>query len=218
MDKRFLTAFIAPKKVTIAGFELKAFCIRHLIILHSIKSPFVTQERMPTCVETIQFLRLCSSDEPSIDTLKPGFLDSLFAAKLHINQEYHIKLIRCIFQYIDEYCSAPRTVIKEKMKSVSRNNITDVPELLTLITFCMAKLGMSEKDALDMPFGRIAWYGTSYAIMEGAEIKLISTELEEKAEDDRNSILNHEAMMKERLLKAMKDGRIPKKPVRTNSN
>lgn len=217
MDKRFLTAFIAPKRVTVAGFELRAFCIRHMLILHAIKSPYITQDHVPDCVETIQFLRLCSSDKPSVENLKPGFLDSLFAAKLHTNHQYHLRLIKCIYEYMEEYCSTPRTVVKEKMKSVSKNNIMDVPELLTLITFCMSKLGMSEDEALDMPFGRVAWYGTSYAIMEGADIRLISTELEEKAEEDKASILDHEAKMRERLLKAMKDGRIPKKNVRTNS-
>lgn len=153
----------------------------------------------------------------SIETLKPGFLDSLFAAKLHINPEYHAKLIKCILEYIEEYCSAPRYVKKEKMKSLKKNNIMDVPEILTLVTFAMSKLGMKENEAMDMPFGKMAWYATSYSIMEGASISLITTELEEKAEDDRDSILAHEEAMKERMIKAMKDGKVPKRRVTTTS-
>lgn len=220
MDKRFLTAFVAPPTVEVVGFVLKAYCVRQLLVLHAIESPYVLNNRPIDVLDTLRFLRVCSAKKASILSIKQGFLDTLFVAKMHINKEYHAKIIAFLSAYIKEYSSPPRTVRLSKRQTqqvVVNNDLSKVPEVLMLLTFAMSKLGMSEDEALDTPVGRIVWYGTAYAISEGAEIKLITTDAEERAEDDAESIVEHERLMKERLEAAMAAGKVKQSKVRATS-
>lgn len=220
MDKRFLTAFSAPDKWEIMGFELKPFSTRHLIALHAVNSPFVTYDRLPEPFETIAFLRICSMKKASYD-VRAGFLDSLFAYRLHRNAVLHVQICKAIGLYVNEYCSSPKVVSRgiRKKAHERKSNLSDLPTALTTLTMAISKLGMTESEALDAPFGRLAWYSVCFSMLEGNdEVRLITTALEEKAEDDRQSILRHEADVEERLRRAMANGKIKKQRiVRTSS-
>ena len=172
---------------------------------------------MPTPAETIHFLRICSHKRPDAFNCKPGFLDTLYAAKLAVNPKYHIEVGKAIANYIHQYSSPPKVVSTKAngMIGVIQKASGDIPSLLVMVSLAMSKLGLSEDEAMDMPVGRLAWYGMSLAIMEGAEMKLITTEEEEMAEDMRVGILKHEAEMAARLHRSMKDGKIPTRIVRT---
>ena len=93
----------------------------------------------------------------------------------------------------------------------------DIPALLMMLTAAMSKLNIPEEEALRMPLGKLAWYGASFAVLEGAEIRFISTDAEERAEIERLQLIEHENEMKQRLLQSMKNGKIASRPVRTTS-
>jgi hypothetical protein len=218
VDKRFLTAFIAPAKWDLVGFELNPFCIKHILVLHALNSPYIKQDRFPSPAETIQFLRVCSSDNPNAFSIKPGWLDSLFAGRLFVDVTYHSKVAKGIVHYITQYSSQPKIIKKETdHKVVIDSKPDDIPSLLMMLTAAMSKLNMTEEEGMNMALGKLAWYGAAYAVLEGAEIRFISTDAEERLELERLQIIEHENEMKQRLLQSMKNGKIASKPVRTTS-
>lgn len=216
MDKRFLTAFSAPEEWDIMGFKLKPFSTRHLLVLTAVDSPFLSTGRFPEPYETIAFLRICSMKRASYD-VRPGFLDSLFAFRLQFNTELHLNVCKAISLYIKEYCSPPKLVSKG-IRDELVEKPSDIPASLATLTLAMAKMGMTEEEALDAPIGRLSWYALCFSMIEGnRDVRLITTEQEEKAEDDRQSILRHEMEAERRLKTAMTNGKIPKLKIKRTS-
>ena len=186
-------------------------------MLNAIDSPYIRRKTIPTPFDTVHFLRICSSSHEDIIEIKPTIWDKIRASFLFAHQELHQSVALEIINYVNEYSSPPRVINKETgIKKIVEANKEDIPSLLVMQTAAMFKLNMSEDEALNAPIGRLAWYGISLALLEGVEIKLISTEKEEMAEMDRLSIIRHEQEMRERLLNSMKNGIIPKRSVKVS--
>lgn len=219
MDNRFITAFITPSKWDIVGYSLKPYSVRKLINLAAIESPYITGQ-VPSPLETIQFLKWCSSDCDSIIEVKTtDWFDKIAYAKIRFQPHFHVHVIKCIINYIKEYTTGPNYRIPRKDNVKKTDVIEDknsMPELLILTSMCMAKFGMSEKEAFDCSIGKLAWYGAVLALLEGADVKLMSDE--EMDSDDAESIKQWEIKKADELRLAMANGKVPKKKIKLRSD
>lgn len=215
MDSKFITAFILPERWDIVGYKLRPYSPRIIINLHAVESPYVTGQ-VPTAEDTVKFLKFCSSDcESIIDIPKVDIFDSFVYLKAKYQPAFHVQLIKAIANYIKEYSSGPnyRVVSKGKSKAETLVDNNSMPEMLSLVAVCMAKLGLSEKEAMNMPIARLIWYGASVAMMEGADIRINPDE--SQAEKDANLLREWEKSEAQRLRLAMVNGKVPKRKIRT---
>jgi hypothetical protein len=184
MDGRFLTAFIVPQKWDIIGYNLKPYSLRHTLYLTALDSPFATGKMNGVTPEDILvFLRICSEEHPSLAFRKPTLRDRWRVAWLQSNIDYFFDVIRKIMVYIHDCCSAPMFYTKDE-KGEKRKETVPMP--LSMATALMCRFGMDEERAWNTPVGQAIWYITTFSIAEGAEIKIMTTEDEQKAEFEKN--------------------------------
>lgn len=190
------------------GYKLKPYSIRKHINLVAVNSPFV-RDSVPTAMDTLKFLKWCSSDCDSIiDIPKTNLFDLIAYWRLKSDMRFHIYTVNCIANYIKEYSSAPsyRIVSKFQKQDVLIDK-TSVPELLMMVSACMSKLNMSEKDVFDAPFAKLSWYVAGIAALEGADIRIMSDdEVKAAVETERLKAFEKEQAQKLRL--AMDNGKI----------
>jgi hypothetical protein len=187
MDGRFLTAFIIPKKWEIMGYTLKPFSLRHMLILHAINSPFVSGKNVPTHPEQVlAALRICSGLHPDDAFKSVSILDSFRAARLQLDSRYFVKVVSEIMEYMQTCSSGPAVYTKPDENEKRAEN---VPGPLSLATSLMSKMGMTHEEAWNMTLGQTIWYLTAHAISEGADIKILTTEAEAKADAERELLL-----------------------------
>jgi hypothetical protein len=192
MDGRFLTAFIIPKKWEIMGYTLKPFSLRHMLILHAIDSPFVSGKSVPTHPEQVlACLRICSGLHPD-DAFKKrvSWLDSFRAARLQLDSKYFVEVVSSIMEYMQICASSPQVYTKP---DTTEKRAENVPGPLSLATSLMSKLHMKPDEAWEMTLGQTIWYLTAHAISEGADIKILTTAAEAKADTEREALLKHNA-------------------------
>lgn len=214
MNKKFLTAFITPKEWDVVGYRLKPYSVRKYLNLSAVNSPYVTGQ-VPTARETVLFLKYCSSDcESIIDTPSINFFDMLAYAKIRYQPMFHAHVIQCIVNYIKEHSSGPdyriSSTVKGKKDIILSNN--SLPEMLFLISACMAKLHMTEKQVMEMPIGRLAWYSAAITALEGADVRINPEE--ENLASEVGMLLEWEKNQAEKLRLAMVNGKIPKKRIK----
>lgn len=185
-------------------------------MLMAIESPYLTGQA-PDPADTIIFLRICSNTDTDIASIKPSWFDRLVSLKLHHNMRFHASLVRAIIEYMKDYCSSPKTVIRGRDGKETIIEKRNVPEMLLLSSLCMAKLHMSEDEALSMGIGKMSWYAATIAMMEGADVRVISTEEEESAMDDLEALARWEREQAEKLRLAMVNGKIPKRTIKLAS-
>lgn len=215
MDNRFLTAFIAPRKFEMCGLKLRPFSPRIYINLCAIESPFVTQGKEPTPEDVMLFLKFCSGKYESITEIKKfSFWERIAISKMYGDLEAFSNTLFNIKTYLEEYTAMPRVIEMGNKKNVVLKDKRTAPELMMLVSILISKCGFSEDEAWDMSIGKAVWYTTCYAVTEGAEIRFISTEEEERAEQDRANIIKHAEEMANRLRKAMDNGVIKRRNIK----
>jgi len=197
MDGRFLNAFIIPREWDIMGYKLKPFSLRFMIYLTALESPFLVGTKPPTLPEDILvFLRVCSSGDPSKAFEKPKLSDYYYSARLGVDMRYFAKIAIEIKQYIEVCCTSPKVYQKEDEVHKTSEN---VPMPLSFATSLMSRLHMSYDDAWNCTVGQAVWYLTAYSISEGAETKILSTEVEDKAESDLNKLKAYQEAEEKRI-------------------
>jgi hypothetical protein len=218
VDKRFLTAFILPDFFEIEGFRLRPFCCKSLIALHAINSPMV-KGGVPNEQDILNFLRICSLEFDGFFNLKKlHWWQQYFYFKMKYWPPFKIRVLMFIKVYMEESMASPLVRIKNK-NGVSEKTITDnesLPDVLMMITVLMSKLGMSEKEALELPIGRALCYSLAYTSIEGVDVALIPDD-SENAEDIKREMAEHEKSMKKRMRLAMDNGKIPRRTIKTTN-
>jgi len=195
MDGRFLTAFIIPKEWEIMGYKLKPFSLRMMLILNALDSPFATGKRLPNCPEDIIiFLRVCSGLHPHDAFKKVTLRDRWLLTKMEISEKFMIQQIHKCMEYISVCNTTPKVVKKSETEEWKRENI---PGPLSLASSLM-KMGFTHTEAWELTLGQAVWYLTAYAVSEGAEIKVITTQQEEsmEAEEERLRKFQEEVLAK----------------------
>lgn len=200
MDGRFLTAFILPEKWEIMGYKLKPFSLRHTMTLTALESPIVAGD-MPRVKpeDIIIFLRVCSSEDAFVALSKPSLWDRWCQARMEINTYYYFDQLIAINAYIKACNTMPSTYAKEDKEEKKGDNL---PVVLGLATSLMSKLNFTRDQAWDTTVGQAVWYLTAYAIAEGADVKIISTQAEAKMNDEREMLIKMQNSARERLKKA----------------
>lgn len=211
MDKRFLTAFLVPERWCVKGYWLAPYSIDHIIKLHALNHPLVRSE-VPNPAEVMLFLRVCHEKRHDFFHLKPHIVDKMFIWKMQKNPEFYKEVLEAIATYITEYSSVPKVL--EAADSQRQENNPPIPHLLSLAGVLICKTSLTEREVLTMPYGRAVWYSIVVARMEGADIKTLSTDIEENAESDKAGMEKHLQKVKEQLRLAMVNGQIPNKKIR----
>lgn len=81
--------------------------------------------------------------------------------------------------YLNESMTVPKVWIKED-DSQTQKKPTNLPETVAIVTLLITRFGFTEQQAWNMPFSKAIWYATSYAIQEGGELSIITTDSEER--------------------------------------
>ena len=191
MDNRYLTAFLTPKKHKVAGVWLDTFCCRHMLTLEAIRSPLVARGKPVNGVDDlVNAIKICSTKDWQEAIDSSGIVNNIKFNYLFIDAEALAEGFKAFQLYITESMSAPKTWIKgADSKNIDvKNEGEGVPPSLALVVLLMTKFNFSERDAWDCPYSRAVWYATAYAAQEGADIKIITTDSEERAEEDKKLI------------------------------
>ena len=193
MDKRFLTAFLNPPKYIVGGIELDFFCPRHFITLQAVDSPFLNPEK----VDGISFkdlfiaLRICSTPNWTEAVQKPKFKERLRYYMLEGIISKQMKAYSEFGNYLSESMTVPKLWMKQD-DTQTQKKPSNLPETISIATILITKFGFSEKEAWDMPFAKAIWYVTAFGIQEGAEISIITTQIEEGEKDDASRLATFE--------------------------
>ena len=197
MDGRFLTAFILPEKWEIMGYTLKPFSLRHTMTLTALESPIITGDApMVTPEDIIIFLRVCSSKNAFVALKKPSLMDRWNQARMERDTSYYFDQLVAINGYMKHCNTMPNTYTKPDADEKKKEN---VPVVLGLVTSLMSKMNMSIDEAWDCTAGQAVWYLTSYSIGEGAEVKILSTQDEEKMDSERAMLIKLQASSRAKL-------------------
>lgn len=193
MDKRYLTAFLNPPKYIVGGIELDFFCPRHFITLQAVESPFLDASKAGGISYKDLFiaLRICSTSSWIEGVKRPPFFERLKYYMLEGIMSKQISAYSEFGHYLSESMTFPKVWVKQN-ESNSERKPTNIPETITMVTLLMTKFGFSEKEAWNMPFSKAVWYATAYGAQEGAEISVITTESEEKEDEDIATLKEHQ--------------------------
>lgn len=198
MDGRFLTAFVLPDSWDILGYKLKPFSLRHGMTLTALDSPLMDGDIAKISPEAvITFLRVCSSETPSVALKKATFSDKRAYAKLQLDSGLFCETVLKIRDYISACNTCPKTyTVKDGKEEKTAEN---VPYYLSMATALMARLHFSPKDAWECTAGMATWYLTAFAISEGAKVKIVTTDAEAKAADEYAALVKMQEEARQRL-------------------
>jgi hypothetical protein len=199
VDKRYLNAFLTPKRYNVGGIDLDIFCPRHFITLQAVNSPFVAENPESISYKDLFIaLRICSTKSWEDAIQRPNIIDRFKYILIEAFHGRRMKAFEDFGRYMSESMCTPKVWVKdENINQVESSE--NVPRTLSIVVCLMAKFGFSEEEAWNMPFSRAVWYSTGFAAMEGVDVKLISTEQEEKEEEDLKRLAEYEKSQKELL-------------------
>ena len=199
MDKRYLTAFLCPPKFVIGGIELDYFCPRHWITLEALDSPFVSTSKDKTmCYKDLFIaLRVCSTKSWKEAVARPKFSERM---KYYMLEGILTRQASAFAQfgfYLSESMTVPKLWTKENQDDGKVES--NLPSTMAIVTLLITKFGFSEEEAWNMPFSKAIWYSTAFAIQEGGEISIISTEQEDTEQDKLKELQDFEKKIMESL-------------------
>lgn len=196
MDGRFLEAFtLLPRQRVVCGRATKPLCLRHRVVLESVKSPFVDGSSTPTVSDIIIFSKIVSSyNMAEMMPTEPSNHDKEWALKMNADHDLMaFQAIQC-FDCISDQSKWP---VFWNKKSSSKNNGAPWP----LAVICnLVKNGVPLEEAWTMPESQAIWMNAVFAIYNGAEIDIVSEEdlamqaFLEKLEADKKAKEDAEAM------------------------
>lgn len=197
MDGRFLTAFIIPKTWDVIGYKLNPFSLRYAMTLIAINSPLVDGRPPSTPEHVMMFLRVCSSHHPSEAFRDPTLMDYVRVARLQVDQRYFHKTVMEMLKYMEVCNTCPKVYQKPDASTTKRSE--NIPGPLSMVTSLMSKLNMPSEEAWNMTLGQAIWYLTAHAVSEGADIKVLGTEEEERAPAEKEALIKYQEAMRAEL-------------------
>lgn len=105
--------------------------------------------------------------------------------------EYFTGVVRACFNYVNE-CSQPPKTLEKPRGATSKTN-DSVPFPLMMVTVLTSKVGLDIDKAWETPIGQAVWLLTAFAIQEGADTKIVTTESDEKSESEREALAKMQA-------------------------
>ena len=170
MDGRFLSAFtLLPKQRVICGYKSLPICLRHRLVLTKIDSPFVEGKVLPTPIDVLIAAKVLSSIKlGDMMPSEPTKSDIEWVKKMTENDvDFRIQ-VENVYETIAEQSLWP--IFWEKKKSNKENG---VPWVLSVIC-TMVKNGIPLEDAWTMPECQAIWMQSSFAIIEGSDVGIVT--------------------------------------------
>jgi hypothetical protein len=174
MDRRFLSAFTDPSdQVKILGRRVSPFCLLHRIQLEAADSPLLRSDADIRPLDLLVAVKICAGEPIG----KPTFRDSWYVGKMANNPDYFAEQVER-FASIVLVESWPKFWEKR-----SRNgDATGIPWVLSVIANLIAN-GIPEDRAWHMPESQAIWLNSAFAVIKGAELKVLTTEEEKLIEE-----------------------------------
>ena len=169
MDKRALSAFTDPARLTMLGRSVDPFSMLRRVQLESIESPFVSPGKDVRPIDLLIAVKICSGETIDRLTLK----DYFYLGRMKSSEVYFVRQM-CRFSEFVLIESWP----KFWEKKAKHHNSTGMPWVLTVVCNLMSH-GVSEERAWTMPESQAIWLHSCFAIGEGADMKVLTKEDED---------------------------------------
>lgn len=174
MDRRFLSAFTDPSdQVKILGRKVAPFSLLHRVHLEAAESPLLRSGSDIRPVDLLVAVKICAGESIG----QPTFWDSWYIGKMSNNPDYFAEQIDRFAQIV-LVDSWPKFWEKR-----SRNgDATGVPWVLSVVANLVAN-GIPEDRAWTMPESQAIWMNSAFAVIKGAELKVLTTDEEKLMEE-----------------------------------
>ena len=110
---------------------------------------------------------------------------------MQVDLPFFTRVISSCFNYINECSQSPITITKDNTENIKTKE--NVPFPLMMVVMMTSKLGMDMEQAWNTPVGQAIWFLTAFAIQEGSDTKIVSTEDDAKAKEERELLIKMQA-------------------------
>jgi hypothetical protein len=172
MDRRFTSAFTDPGLTKLLGRFVSPFCLLHRVQLEAAESPLLRSGVGIRPLDLLVAVKVCSGERIDKLTLK----DSWYLGRMNSNGDYFADQIERFSNYV--LVSAWPKFWERKSKSMETSGI---PWPLSVVANLIAN-NISEERAWTMPECQAIWLNSSFAVVKGANLKVLTTEDEELIE------------------------------------
>lgn len=173
MDSRFISAFTDPTPdLKILGRFVSPFSLAHRVILTALDSPLLHGGAEIRPVDLLIAVKVCAGEPIGKLSLRDMWtLNRLNDSKTMFYKELHR------FEQFVLVESWPKFWRREGAKGSSSDS--GPPWVLSIVCNLISN-GIPEDRAWNMPEAQAIWYNTTFAILKGADLSII-TEKQEKA-------------------------------------
>jgi len=172
MDKRFISAFTDPGRIKVLGRFVYPFSLLNRVQLQAAESPFVMNAETVRPLDLLVAVKICAKEPIGKLSLK----DYYYLGRMNSSEAYFIKQMTRFSQYV--MVDAWPKFWEKRSKQADASGM---PWPLTVVCSLMSH-GVSEERAWTMPESQAIWLYSSFAISNGASIKVLTTEDEELIE------------------------------------
>lgn len=191
MDARYLKAIgVLPDQDKVCGRTLKAFCLRHRVILEAIDSPFINMKSGVeiTPMDVIMAVRILSTYDKSKMVGPITFWENYELHRMRMSKKRLALNAGKIIGIMLESLSYPKLWSKHNDSKSKSKGAENIPWVLTCVANNVRN-GCSLEEAWTMPEGEAIWMSISHAIYNGAQINTVSSQ-DENMMDDFDKIIN----------------------------
>jgi hypothetical protein len=169
MDRRFTSAFTDPSNTVLLGRFVSPFCLLHRVQLEAAESPLLRSGVDIRPLDLLVAVKICSGERIDKLTLK----DSWYLGRMTSSGDYFAEQIDRFSKFV--LVSAWPKFWERKSKSMETSGI---PWPLSVVANLIAN-NVSEDRAWTMPECQAIWLNSSFAVVKGANLKVLTTEDEE---------------------------------------
>jgi hypothetical protein len=190
MDARYLKAVsVLPDQDKVCGRTLKAFCLRHRVILEAIDSPFINMNKgfQITPLDVVMAVRILSTYDKSQMVGPLTFWENYELHRMKMSKKRLSKNAGKILGVMLECLSYPKLWSKHDKNTPKAVKGENIPWTLTCVANNVRN-GCSLEEAWTMPEGEAVWMSISHALYNGAKINIVSTDDEEMLNEFDNII------------------------------
>ena len=172
MDKRAISAFTDPARISMLGRLVFPFCLLSRVHLEAAESPFVKPSTTVRPLDLLIAVKICAQEPINKLRLK----DYYYLGRLNANEAYFVKQLARFSEYV-----LIEAWPKFWEKKAKQQDVSGIPWMLTVVTNLISN-GISEERAWTMPESQAIWLHSSFAITQGADIKILTSDDEELLE------------------------------------
>ena len=169
MDARFLGAFTDPARIKILGRFVSPFCLLHRVQLTAAESPLVVEGKDVRPVDLLVAVKICAGEPIA----KLSWKDTWYLSRMNGNERYFVRQMVRFSQFVLIESWPKFWEKKDKARETS-----GIPWPLTVVAG-LCTHGISEERAWTMPESQAIWLHSAFAVSNGANLKVLTTEDEE---------------------------------------